>query len=442
MALTNVNLLLSTQGEINVTGQPVRASGSTRAVGSLYTVSIHPSGDFQGRIYIEGTLATNPSEEDWFTIVLPDETTPYIEFEGSEGVVGKSFKGSFSWIRARQDRDYLALEGLTSQQLGAYGYIDRIVLNMGTWDAEQTLTSSGPSFTSVESVKGSNLGTGAKLYANSVGQSHVLLNFRSLTQGNGITITEDSQTVTISANGNAGGGGAANFVDLLDTPTEIVANAVVIGQQFGALNFSPSANTVNDVLTFTANGVVWKPLPTPATPTIAVRDENILVSTATELNFVGDGVQVVNDGAGKAKVLIGQADPNAAPSGFEYVEFQYTAGASGNFNSGDVLVSKSAGVTINILDATNCIVEYTFSSRPFPPSSIALMGQAYATNEFNFANVTPSIGTRKIKSGGTAAAPDILGSFSGPITLQTRMTDTGASAGAGQRAKVIIVFRF
>lgn len=443
MALTNVLLLQSTQGEVSLSGSPVRASGSTRAVGSLYTVAIHAL-NFVGRVYIEGTLATSPEAEDWFPIVLPDVDTAYLEWtQPTNQIHGFNFKGSFAWIRARMDRSHLGIDNISEQLLGSqYGYIDKIELNMGTWAETALPTSTGPSFSNVESVRGSNLGTGAKVYNASVGQTNVLLQFKTLAEGPGIILTENEQTITIESTGaGGGGGGSSTFTGLTDTPNQITNKGVLIGNNAGSLVYVTPPTTNGQILTNTASGVAWV-TPSSAAPTITVKDEGTLIAEATEINFVGTGVTVTNDGTGKAVVTVGSVTEGSIDAHTEYVQFQYTAGNAGTLNSGDVVMSKTAGVTVTIVDAVNCIVEFTFTSRLYPPSAISMMGQAYATNEFNFANVNPSIATRKVKSGGTAAVPSIMGSFTGPITLQLRMSDTGASAGAGQRAKAIVMFRF
>ncbi len=401
--------------------------------------------NFVGRIYIEGTLATNPQEEDWFAITFPDVTTAYIDYaQPSTGVRGFNFKGSFAWIRARQDRDYLGLEGLTQNQLGAYGYIDNITLNMGTWQVDQNLGGGTPSISIIESVRGNNQGSGESIYAGSVGQTNVLLNFRTLVAGNGVTLSTTGQTITINSTGegdSGSGSGSSTFTGLTDTPNEITNKGILIGGQFGVLQFVEPPTATNQILTNTANGVSWV-IPANQDFSVLVKNEGTSISAAKTINFVGDGVQVINDGTNIARVIIGADSNPGLPSNTEFVTLQYTAGNSGNFNSSDVVVDTSPGVTVSIVDPVNCIVAFTFTNRLFPPSAVALMGQAYATNEFNYSNVTSAIATRKVASGGTAASPTLMGSFSGPITLQLRMNDAGASAGAGMRAKVIVMFRF
>lgn len=116
MPTSTATLLTSTQGSASVTGTPVRGNGVVR--GSLYTVSI-TANNLQGRVYIEGSLVADPSENDWFKIDIPGISTEYIEFPylngntvGNVTTVGFNFKGNITWIRARLDRAYLRIDNL------------------------------------------------------------------------------------------------------------------------------------------------------------------------------------------------------------------------------------------------------------------------------------------------------------------------------------------
>lgn len=448
MSASNVTLLPSTQGEVSVTGTPVRGSGSTRSVGSLYTVQI-VANNLQGRVYIEGTLASNPTEDDWFVIVMPGVDATYVEFPydgglnvGGQTSVGFTFKGNFAWIRARLDRAYLGIDGLSSGALAAYGYLDEVVLNISGWTSSQSLVpgGSGSGFISgIESVRGNNLGTGERIYANSVGQSDVLLNYKTLIEGDGIRLTSDSTSITIESLG--GGDGTINaFTELQDAPGTITANAIVFGGSDGNLHFTNSATSANTVLMYNGAGSFqWKNLYTEIASSawnLAVNNAGSNVTAnARTLNFSGD-VSVAANGT-TTNITVGDGGSRT-----EYVYFQYTAGSSGTLNANDAIIEASDGVTATITDAVNCVVEFTFTNRDFPPSSIALMGQAFQTNEFNYTNVHAGIATRKVAGGGTSSAPTFLGAFAGPVTLQIRMTDTSASAFAGQRAKAVVMFRF
>ena len=127
----------------------------------------------------------------------------------------------------------------------------------------------------------------------------------------------------------------------------------------------------------------------------------------------------------------------------EIVVWNYSSGGSGNFSAVDALFSQTSGVTATVTDTANCIATYTFTGKSNPPKSITTYGQVYANNEFAIKDTT-SFPQARVLGGGTAAAPDIRSIFTtaNVLTLQTRMTDTGASAGLGQRAWLVVVFGF
>lgn len=444
MSVSNVQLLPSTQGVISVTGTPVRGAGSTRSVGSLYTV-VMTANNLQGRVYIEGSIASSPTVDDWFTIVMPNVDSPYVEFPYEAGntvggvtTAGFTFKGNFTWIRARLDRDYLGLEDLSDIQLAAYGHIDQIMLNVGGWTATTALstdTSSGSILSGVESVKGNNLGNGKRVFANTVGQSNVLMNFRTLVGGPGINLSSNASTITIEA--RAGEDGVNAFTDLIDVPTEIVANAVVYGGSDNALHFTPAANSVsNAVMIHTQDGFVWKDLH------VEVRDiagwdllvqENgaNIANSAKTINFTGS--VNVTETSGTTTVEIGNMG-----SRYEWVEMQYF-NSSGILDIDTALLNKTDGVTVTITDDVACTVEFDFSGRPYPPSSITILGQQIATGTFSYQNVHVAKGV----SIEAADTDELLGSFAGPVKMTLTMSETNSSvSGPGQRAKFVVLFGF
>lgn len=108
------NVLLSNMsGKIDYVGDAVKAVAydSHNTSKRLNTISIHTS-NFVGRIWIQGSLKTNPdryNKLDWFNIPLTEET-PYLEFNNAYR--GKTIrdsrivnlKGSYVWLRAILDR--------------------------------------------------------------------------------------------------------------------------------------------------------------------------------------------------------------------------------------------------------------------------------------------------------------------------------------------------
>lgn len=66
----------------------------------LHTVSVTVNGSngFTGRIALEGTLATTPTADDWFTIPLNGVSA--ISFSASSGTTAYTFTGNYVYIRA------------------------------------------------------------------------------------------------------------------------------------------------------------------------------------------------------------------------------------------------------------------------------------------------------------------------------------------------------
>jgi hypothetical protein len=141
----SVTLLETTTGKVNAIGNKFPGAGYSSTIGCLHTVSISVS-NFIGRVYIEGSLASDPQEGDWFAIEL--ESKPYIQFPkdknrptGSNGgdteTLAYSFSGNYIWIRARLNRDYLIPYPTDDLFVGQ---IERILLNYGAVGSAQTVT--------------------------------------------------------------------------------------------------------------------------------------------------------------------------------------------------------------------------------------------------------------------------------------------------------------
>lgn len=133
----SVTLLDSTTTEINVIGPKQKGAGYSSTIGCNHTVSMSVV-NFTGRIYIEGSLSSDPTEQDWFPIRLLNEPD-YVEFprniqaptgasNGDTSVLAFSFSGNYIWIRARVDRNYLVPFPQDAEYVGAVRYI---LLNYG-----------------------------------------------------------------------------------------------------------------------------------------------------------------------------------------------------------------------------------------------------------------------------------------------------------------------
>ena len=87
----------------------------------IHTVAIYGQ-DLSGRVKIQGTLAQNPTEDDWFDILFSG--LPFRDYTNFTGVEGFTFVANLVYLRASLDRSAL---GLTNLQTS--GYVEKILLN-------------------------------------------------------------------------------------------------------------------------------------------------------------------------------------------------------------------------------------------------------------------------------------------------------------------------
>ena len=202
---------------------------------------------------------------------------------------------------------------------------------------------------------------------------------------------------------------------------------------------TPGTGTVTEVAVSSAQG------------TIAVQGSPIIDSGTINIDLATTGVEAGNytnpditvDSYGRiTEITSGQSV--LSPT-YEKVVFKYTSGSGGNLSGADCLISKTPGVSIEVVDGVNSMVRYTFTGRTQLPRSILMYGQVYDLNEFVVSDCTSMpVSNRRVIGGGTAGAPDILTTFSSTntILLQHRMSDSYSSASLGQRAHLIIMFGF
>jgi hypothetical protein len=99
-----------------VTGEKFKGDGYYGRSDGFHTVQVNLTG-FIGRIEIQGTLAINPSDDDWFTVSLggsitstvdttglvsSSTTTVVINYSQNEtSVKTYNFTGNYVWLRAK-----------------------------------------------------------------------------------------------------------------------------------------------------------------------------------------------------------------------------------------------------------------------------------------------------------------------------------------------------
>lgn len=134
--MSTSTVMTNTDGQFRVTTPPVQANGWYSFTDGLHTVSIQTQ-NFTGRVHLEGSLATDPQDQDWFAIDLGGQ--PWVEFPqqrgaptgilGDTGTVAYNFRANIMWVRARMERDYMMPDEPTLDYLGRLGVVNKIILS-------------------------------------------------------------------------------------------------------------------------------------------------------------------------------------------------------------------------------------------------------------------------------------------------------------------------
>ena len=88
----------------------------------VHTVAYQVNSTMTGSIKMQGSLATTPTEDDWFDILISG--LPYKDYSNYTGVEGFTFTANLVFLRATLDRTSL---GITDPNTA--GYIEKIYLN-------------------------------------------------------------------------------------------------------------------------------------------------------------------------------------------------------------------------------------------------------------------------------------------------------------------------
>lgn len=142
-ARKSVLMMTNTGPDHNLVGEKIRADSYFGRTDGIHTVQVVVN-DFTGSFGIQGTLATEPVEADWFDINLNanqnvSSASPKITFptnpampsgqNGDNATLAFTFVGNFVFLRAILDRSTIpeppAL-GTTTD----LGQIDRVLLSM------------------------------------------------------------------------------------------------------------------------------------------------------------------------------------------------------------------------------------------------------------------------------------------------------------------------
>ena len=120
-------LMLGTEQSLDYTGDSVRGDGFYGFSDGIHTVQITVAA-FIGRVYIQGTLASDPVEADWFNIKV-NGNDDYVTYgtgagTGVTNTIAYTFQGNMVYLRAKVERSHL---GLIITQVGT---LSKILLNI------------------------------------------------------------------------------------------------------------------------------------------------------------------------------------------------------------------------------------------------------------------------------------------------------------------------
>jgi hypothetical protein len=136
-------MMTNTGRNHNLVGEAIRADGYYGRTDGIHTVQVTVN-NFTGKFGIQGTLATEPTEDDWFDINLNanrnvSSASPYVSFPanpaaptgqiGDDGTQAFTFVGNFVYLRAILDRSNIVEPSDLAAQT-SLGNIDRVLLAM------------------------------------------------------------------------------------------------------------------------------------------------------------------------------------------------------------------------------------------------------------------------------------------------------------------------
>ena len=118
---TTTLLPLSGASALDVTGTAVPGDSFYGYTDGIHTVAVYGD-NLSGRIIIQGTLATTPTEDDWFNILIGG--LPYKDYTSFTGVEGFTFIANLVFLRAKLDRTALGISNFATA-----GHVGKIYLN-------------------------------------------------------------------------------------------------------------------------------------------------------------------------------------------------------------------------------------------------------------------------------------------------------------------------
>ena len=138
MSATSITILTN-QTELSYSSDKVKADGYYGQTDGVHTISASVV-NFQGRIHLEGSLASEPTDADWFPIYLtsgnsfrqypinPNVPTGSNSL-GDTVTEAWTFRANILWLRVRVDRSHLT-PAPAIYDPSLHGTVNKILLNL------------------------------------------------------------------------------------------------------------------------------------------------------------------------------------------------------------------------------------------------------------------------------------------------------------------------
>lgn len=121
----------STGSTMNLTTNKVEGDSYYGYTDGLHTIAVSYNA-YKGRIKIQGTLALEPTDSDYFDIQVPGgapasqggyKQFPVSGTDGFSGVEAYTIEGNFTYLRVKMDRSYLGDGTTYDADYGSINYI-------------------------------------------------------------------------------------------------------------------------------------------------------------------------------------------------------------------------------------------------------------------------------------------------------------------------------
>ena len=134
MSFKSIKIMEDTSSLWDLVGEKYESSGYFGQTTGLHTVGFSMNG-FIGRFAIQATLATDPTEDDWTSIILDGQELAYVQIDATE---------LETWREGYQLTELVGLSGTNAYTFsGNYTYV-RAIMNRSSYIEDPTLPPNVP----------------------------------------------------------------------------------------------------------------------------------------------------------------------------------------------------------------------------------------------------------------------------------------------------------